>query len=51
MSVFFFRCAAADESGGCGENEECYEGECYCKEGHDMDKFQKCDLTEEGKTT
>lgn len=28
-----------DECGGCGENEECYEGECYCVDGYDFNVF------------
>ena len=51
MSVSLFRSAADDECGGCRENEECHEGECYCKEGYDMDQFKKCYSTEGGKTT
>ncbi|XP_067050374.1 tenascin-like isoform X2 [Acropora muricata] len=39
-------CVADDECGGCGENEECHDGECFCKEGYDMDQFKKCYSTE-----
>ncbi|KAM7447354.1 hypothetical protein ABFA07_004370 [Porites harrisoni] len=34
-------CIASDEC-DCEENEECYEGDCYCAEGYDRDEFGKC---------
>ena len=39
-----------DECGGCGENEECYEGECYCADGYDFNALGQCFLPDEGET-
>ncbi|XP_068755883.1 latent-transforming growth factor beta-binding protein 2-like [Montipora capricornis] len=40
-------CVAMDECGGCGENEECYEGECYCADGYDFNALGQCFLPDE----
>ncbi|CAH3030824.1 unnamed protein product, partial [Porites evermanni] len=34
----------------CEENEECYEGDCYCAEGYDRDEFGKCVSMDNGES-
>lgn len=41
---------SAPDQCDCGENEECYDGECFCKEGYDRDEFGQCFWPEKGKS-
>ena len=45
----FFNPSASDEC-DCEENEECYEGDCYCAEGYDRDEFGKCVSMDNGES-
>ena len=45
----FFNLLASDEC-DCEENEECYEGDCYCAEGYDRDEFGKCVSMDNGES-
>ena len=47
--TLFFNPSASDEC-DCEENEECYEGDCYCAEGYDRDEFGKCVSMDNGES-
>lgn len=41
-------CLAAPSQCVCGEHEECYDGECVCEEGYEINEDGECAWPDEG---
>ena len=39
---------SAPDQCDCGENEECYDGECVCEEGYEISQYGDCVWPDDG---